>query len=1273
MKKIIVLLILTFFVILFGCTEMSREQKNLCYSLTTQSYDFVDNCKNEGACYEEINKLFKTELGYEQESKLYELKNDLGRSWFYYNKGVEELKKVSKYCFDGNNPELPGTINQTRFYLEQAFRELDLALFNSFEITSIEEQLLTEQKIDLLKEEELYYSLIELRQILSDLETGNTKNNNYVSYYLERIQQYNASNASKKYAYLIEKDSFWINTYNIVEGAILTKIGLGKEGSFPFLSNYFYNSFSMLENIFFREESLKELQKLPAKEFMKLYSDLAGKQNSSLKRFADLFNKISKNYEKIMNEIPLFWKEVEELEKTNNSLIYEINKNKKFIFLEQELLQSQINKNVDYDLLLNQTNQSLQQLKEKKSRNSLKIGEELCELKKSINILKEIKMNLEIKKEKNILLLKEKCINEAKNIKKEKFEIDKVELNLLKQNLIFFATIVEKNNSEIFYYCEEMIKTKNVLIEGITNYEELESKKIDLTKDCFEYLEKLLPYSNQNELTFLFNQLKKEEVTNENLFYFNENCESIKRQLNNFLKDDYFVSKIIENIKSMIEEKKKLEQIQIYINDSTIKKEIEELEKKLIEYAFYYHNDEIKLENILPKKEKLLEKTTQELILLKEKNEKYVINIIEMLIKKEYLSNELPVIGNDFNLILLIKITNPFNEIFTKETFFLKIEEGLIINKPENLEKIGFGNNGFITLSGIKNGNTLIELKITQNLQIKEEEKIIYATNQSGLIQKNIFVETEKINKLLIKTQSNYEITKVIVFINDVEINNSIQKNEIYFVAENIDSKSKINVFIYTNKLIDLEKKLKQDNFLNLQSKKVEYEIIAKNLTNKNINGTIIIPTNSSEKIRQINIYDELMVNKQKELLNESIILKNQDFLGGQQRKYQLILEIDSVEEYYVEQLNEILNKLNFLNEKEVTKKIESILLIKFNEKLIKEYEMLIKEGNAKIFDLEKESKKIIDEEIKIEKVNELIEKLENDIKTAETLGLIKTKEEMQEILGQATQNLENGNANEALLILEKSVFDVDEEILSKIKSIKKEITKSEDKILNQVYFKLMEDIEKIEKTIGFEPILARETYVNVIEDYQEYLSQKRIFENEKLNSLELKQKEFDDLLKESKNLLVILEKQFDIDEKYVITTKFVFPITKSRLEKIKSTLNNFEEYNEKDLVQLQNIKQELQLAIDEIKRKTILEFNKAIDDGKESQILEQAKKEIDTNNYLKALFVLNTETSQTYFLFGIIPLVLIIFVAFILKANFSKKKKKSNALKQKVLEQWDE
>ncbi len=1263
-----------FFVIfsflLLGCTEMSREERNICYALTTQSYDYITNCRTEQECYREVSKLFDTKLGNEQESKLYEIKNNYGRSWFYYNRGINELEKITRACEAGNIQELPGLINQTRFYLQEAFREMDKGIKNSFEIITLSEQIMTIEKIDLLKEEEAYYTLVEMRQILSDLETGNTKNNNYVSYYLERVENYNQKVSSGDYIYLIEKDSFWIQAYKSIEDSLLSQIGLGREKEFPFMNNYFIETFSSLENIFFKTESISELRRLPANEFMKLYSDLSGARNSALKRFAELINKNSKSMESINKRIPESWNNVINLETKCENLIIEIEKNKKFVFLEQELLQSDtITQKIDYEKMFEEKRIEIKNLREKKSRNNLGIGEELNELKRIENFLKSMAKNLELKKEQNIVLLKEKCLQEAQKIRNQKFEVERRELDLLKQDLLFFSGNVMKKDNKILHYCEQMIKTKNDLIKGIKDFEKLETQKINNTYYCFEFLENTLKYTNEFELIRLFENLKRKEVTQENIFYFEEACNSIRRQLENALKDDFFMKKITENFEKIMNEYEITKKINYYLQEKDTLKKVEEFGEKIINFEKYYNDKKLEYALVLPKKDFLLEETQKILEEIKRYNDQQKIRVIQETITKKIISHTLIETNVENELIVKIIISNPFDEIIGKQTLITKLTEGEMIRKGKEVENIIFGENAFILMSSIPTGETIIEIKKIKIIEKIEEDKIIYATNNSGLIQRSIKIDTEEINRLIIKTQKPDNFLKAVVFLDKKEISHNIGNDEIIFVGENVDSKTEINVFMYTEKLIELRRELKNETFLDLKDKKIEYLITAKNLTDKKIKGTIIIPLNSERLITRTNIYDELMTNKHHSIINNELVLKNQDFLEREEKKYQLVLMVESVEDYYREELERILEKLLKNNEKTISSEIEKVLGISFNKNLIKTYEELIEKGNNKLGEIEKQQKLNIEKSLALERLLKKIEEMKNEIEQAKKLGLEEIATKMERILEEVVFEKNKGNIEKALLIISKIEYSVNEEILEQAKRI---YEKTRNYGLEEIENSIREKYEKIESIISYDPILAKKMFESLKELEIIFLEQKKQIENEKTKMLEIKEKEFLEMIEESKNNIYILEKQMSFDREKILELKIVFPITNNRLEQLKRIVYGFSEYNEKDYLRLEEISNELKIATDEIKRRVIREYNTAIDIGKNKNVLAEAKKAIDSNEYIHAIFLLNQEGTDGINFVGVIPIIMIIIVGVILKNNFYKKKKEDDKLKKKILEEWD-
>ena len=312
---------------------MTQSEKNLCYSLSSRSYDYVPSCSTEESCYEKVESSFQTNLLYTQETKLYELKNHIARSWFYYNQAVKEIKKISTLCKSGNALSLSSSLNQMNFYLDNAFLELDQGMKQSFEIINFQEQFLLSEKIDLLKEENLYNSLIELKQIISELENGQTNSDSYVSYYLEQVDNFN-KNSSTTYRPIIEKQPFWLSAYSKVDKYLIGNTNLGKIAYFPVISDYFKKAISYLEFSFYKDESLKTLESFPVAQFMQLYSKLGGEKNSAFARFVDLVNKTSANYSLLTKKHESLIKEVVLLERDADEKYYQISQNPTNTFIK---------------------------------------------------------------------------------------------------------------------------------------------------------------------------------------------------------------------------------------------------------------------------------------------------------------------------------------------------------------------------------------------------------------------------------------------------------------------------------------------------------------------------------------------------------------------------------------------------------------------------------------------------------------------------------------------------------------------------------------------------------------------------------------------------------------------------------------------------------------------------------------------------------------------------------------------------------------------------
>ncbi len=1261
MKKIIFVILVITIVLFFtlGCTEMTREEKNTCYYLTSKSFAYIPNCETESSCYQKIDLLFNKSPNQSQESKLYEIKNDFARSWFFYNKSIKEINNISKSCQNGQASALPGQINQTSFYLEKSLKEMEEGIKNSLESIAILEESLAKDKIDLLKEEELFANLIELRQILADLETGNTKNNNYLSYYFNKIETYNASEAGKG-NWLIEKDSALMRTYTFYKESFIQS---SNEAELPAMSNYLIKSIPALESIFYTYQSLNELKKIPTEKFMRLYSEISGIENSVLKKYAELINKISKNQIIIENEIQQYWKRVEQLEKECVELSINIKNGKKYPLIEEKLMSGEIIKSNETEKMLN----ALVEKKHSTKINKTPLGEELFKLKQIENGFTELKKMLIQKENLEINIMKEKCTAKAREIENEKNKNE--EIKKIYDELMFLSKkTLEKNYT--LEYCNQMLEKEVDYRLGLSDIEKLKAQKITLTKNCFEAVEKIFLYYNSEELKYFFERLKKEPVTKDNIFYFEDACEKIRSQLEKQILEEPTIKEIEKYFESILKVKEKLIELTLYNSNKEIIKKNDDISKKIMDWQKYY-STKLHIETILPIKNDFLEIIKEYEIETVDFYKNKLKKTITLMITKELINQETIIIGKENNYLLRLIVKNPF-EIVDEFLIDTDLENAEIISTNNNLKEILFGKNGKIVISPLNVGTTNIDFKIRKKIDVSEKNEIIYATNKDSLLQKKIFLSNEEtINNGIIKIEKPQNLIACIITVNGNETSYSEEEQEISFKVENVNNKSLIKVNYYLKNKITIEKKIISTKNTSLENTELKYELIVKNNFNEKVNTTLIIDIGSQELIKKINVFDEIKTNKQKQIIGNELILKNQELTEHEIKKYELIIEISNIYGYYQLTLNQKKEELEKFNEIKLIEKINALIGIELTETNIKEIETVLKEAEKKI--LEHNLK--INEELRIEllkkTLDEKIIQLEKYLSESEKLELNELNEEIKTKLENIQTLIDKNNLDKAFAESEKMNFSIDDEILKKSREVINN-KKSENQELLILFGELVEKQNLIEKTISFDPFEAKKLFSELL-----FLEKQYFEEEERLNNLESEinknvEDEINYWLEECKSKIKLLENELNIDTKKLLEIGFILPITIKRLEQIKVNLEKIE--NNKTVENLTKIKEiyfELDLAHNDIKKQVIRKYNFAIDAGLSSEILGKAKSSIDSNHYIGALLILKTENSISWISF--IPIGIIVIVFGIIKIKFSKKRKENQKEKQEFIKQWED
>lgn len=1274
MKKeaIIIVTLIFLILLLIGCTEMTRSEKNLCVKLSSKSYAYIPTCETESSCFEKVSTLFKTKLGYEEESILYEIKNHVARSWYFYNLSLKEQKNIQNYCKSADSIKAAGAINQAQDLISDSFSELDRGIKKSFDLIALEEKKFSKEKIDLLKEEKIYLSLIELRQILSELNTGATNSDTYVSYYTKKAESFAKSSASKDFSLLIEKSPFWIDNFSLINDTILEELGIEKKGYFPFAEDLLDELINQAKTAFFKKQSILALQNFPIYEFMKLYSDLGGNNNSALKRFSDLINKTSENTLELKEKIKETWIKNEKSIIKLNELLQKENESKEFINLANKIMSKTITTDLN---ITNQAKEEIKKfivLKETKYLSKLTLGEELNELKEIEINFNKIISSLAFKSEGFEDKLIEKCKEEA--TKSTYYDENKPQTKSILEEINYYSSRTKNTTGrECILNCQELIAKKELLEKTLENILYSESIKKDSLKECITYLEKIFANENLFELKLKFEKLKETEVTKENLINFTQNCESIKKQVENELTTENDFSNLLNEYKLLENNLQELEFITFTLNETEVLKLYENYVKEAALFNEYFQNEEIKFDKILAVKELILEK----LITLNEKLRMSIkektIYFVEKNISTVKLNSEIIELNKSNLSKTRLIINNPFKEINAPVFLKINFDVNQITEKDDCVNSII---NKTISLFYLPKGKTKIDFENETTLTLTKSDSFVYATNELSLIKREITLEPNiNFQKVLVTTTQPENTINTVVLIDSAETLYANEENTTKFIIENLTSNTNIEIFYYLTNVIQVSKELIETKNTDLDETLI-YKITVKNnfpiqLT---ANLFILFPSTSAE----ITVYSQDYTRKETKKIGDKIILSNQTFLEKETKTFQVWVKTSSALDYYKEGLEKqelFFIKHNYLEKADLTKKIlesENLDAMKrlFESNLQEIANIELNEKNKTAFELLKQKLLEKIEELRL-KQNELYK-----------MGLISEAEKIGTTLDsiineQLDSDKEIAKAFDKLITLS---FSADNKLKSEVEKMWENINLKSENNNNLIQLKnnFFEKKQLFDEKFSFDAIEANKLFYELKEDYAFFLE--TLKEIDKNNSTKQKENfvKFNEDLNFCENTLNLIEKSLIENNSKLIKAKFIIPLTQSRIEKLRLLLNEIKNSSlnlEEKIKKLAPIKTEILESNEAIKKQAILAFNNAIDKSASKEVLTTGKKLIDETKYIEAYLVLYDNTSPTQTLIGFsvfLPILLIIIIAFIIKNKINKKEKENNEKKKVIMDEWE-
>lgn len=1244
---------------------MSREEKNLCDSLTSQSFDYIPFCDNEKECYTRVNNLFKTDFKIETDNYLYHFKNHLARSWYYYNKAVIEIKKISKECKDENPNKLPGLVNQSKYYLSESFEEIDKALKKSFEIVKKEKEYLKNQEVSLIKEEKIYDDYLLFEQILLEINTNNYKSDSYASFYAKKIDNFRKStNYLPKN--LIEEDSIFIKISDLSTFFPEEIKEIEEKVKIFSFSESFDNIFDYFKNWFFTSESISELKKLPTKELMILYSDVAGEKNSVTENFFELINNYSGNYNMLKSKENALKSELEKSYFLAETELKKSVTHEDIYFLQKELFSENIIINSNIDETFNKIKNERIVFRQQDLKKDLSFGykfSEIKDLKNSFDFIYSELLKTNIQSSQKIF---EKCKIIAQNNLKLKNEL--IELRPVYDNLIFNSKILEKKSSLDADLCRKVIELKKEYLEGTNSIEILKAKQIDLTKDCFLYLEEIFSKIKLNELEKMFLILKEEEVTSKNLYYFKESCENIRLQVNNEISDQTKIIELEQKYESLLKIKEDFLLLVSFFG-SRQKTIIDKVSAEISFFDEHRKNEFFDIISILGKEDGLIKRidekiNTFEIVLKKEKIDEIIKNIT-------FENKENIIFDEEVNSEVLITITNPFNSINEEISFTAPFE--IDLNRKYLIKDYFKGSEKtLIKLKNVPKGKTYLGGNYKTNLDFEINTTVLYTSNKNSIIEKEIIIKNEEIFRKAFFEINTIKNNKIVVSKDGINQEFIEKDKKISFVLNNVSKSSNIKVYFYTNSLISINTSYLKIKNIDEKNQIIEKELLIKNTSGEKLTADLLIDFVNDFSVEEVNIYDEGFINKRINFIDDYILIKNIKFFGLEEKRFLLVSKISNLRNYYENILNNL--KENILEiSPELYNKINLHIKLDYSSEWVKKSDKLIDEANKMIFENNILIQKEVDLSLLKNDLNEQLNYLTNSISELEELGLLEDSFKLREFISSIEEEIDSDNLDnltDLLIKLNDLNFNINNSIIKELNKIEEFLNSGN--FDNALFYKKEEILEKINNIKNFED--------NPLTINQKFLEIKSMF-NELKNNIEKIDGETKDEIKYIKNvieesfkLIILIEKELSFSNEELIDIKFIKPITNSRLNKLKEKLEELENSDlEKNKSEILNIYNELKSAYNKIKTEAIKRYNIAIDNNESENKLLSAKENIDNNNFVSSMFSLSgTNNSPQVNIIGIIPIIVII-VSLIIFSIYNKKKNKIKNLSNSEIEElWN-
>ncbi|MBN1941087.1 MAG: hypothetical protein JW772_02805 [Candidatus Diapherotrites archaeon] len=704
-----------------GCLsqELSEDARFACIDLSSQAYAFVPECETQEKCFEKANaELFDFDsavFSSQVREKIFYYKNNLALSWLYFNKVRENLKEINRVCSSRSDTAvLARAVNELNHNLISAFIYSDNASKISFEILILEQADLEHEKIELIKEEQLFNDYVLLKQNVNDLQSGNNSSNTFASYYLRQMNDLESLMQQTGFSKTFIDEITPLDFLEKYDSEILKEADLEQSLEIPFLTPIL-DSFVSFLNTFFRMSSASHaLERMPAFGFLQAYNNLAGFENSAAKRFAALLQSNALHRKQLVESNFSIETSVSQKIQIAESKISEISEKDfagfdsnffsslHFLLGQDSSIATQKFSIQDFSNFRENALQELLPLKtefyalqQSSFTNSVSLGERTLKLKELESGAETLLANLgylDYETIQGLDLLCRERLNRISDFLLEQEFPDNVLLRIadLKARILFKANSFDNSDSfgERLLLCRRALEEFNDFKLAFNDYEEYGIQNEIFVSDCFDFMERLFSVNSEiglSDFRLRFEKIRALAESRPDIQTLYSSCSALKEDTLSFLNNNYRVLKLKESFSNTRELLGNLELIDLYSEAIVSDSALDSFSSRLGKLAKYFVSGELDFVKLLP----LLSELEDTLFSLEaELSENFGRAVAEFVSQNHVFDGD----SNSMKLIL----SNPFGET---ERVVLKIPV------PENLSEFQLPEDFFVS-----NENLVIDL-----------------------------------------------------------------------------------------------------------------------------------------------------------------------------------------------------------------------------------------------------------------------------------------------------------------------------------------------------------------------------------------------------------------------------------------------------------------------------------------------------------------------------------------------------------------------------------